>query len=80
MKISNMNPGVLIISSILTVIGTGALIGFFFRKSKNGERMHESRKLEKELLKKLKHQGKHLKSKVKDRIDSSRTALEDLSN
>lgn len=80
MKISNINPGVLAISSILTAIGTGAVLGFLFQKNRHKISIHEARRLEKGLFKKLKEQGKDLKNKVKGKIDSSKAALEDLSN
>ncbi|WP_113921972.1 hypothetical protein [Cognataquiflexum aquatile] len=76
MKISKSNPTGLIVSSVLMVIGAGAIIGFFTKKS-NQKKASQASKF---FMKKLKEEGKSLKNKAKDRLESSRKVLDNVSN
>ncbi|MCR9015852.1 hypothetical protein [Aquiflexum gelatinilyticum] len=80
MKISDSNPTGLIVSSVLMVIGAGAIIGFFFKKNRNNISKKKVKQTGEYLAKKLKKEGRILKDKVKSRIDASKTALEEVSN
>lgn len=76
MKISNSNPTGLIVSSVLMVIGAGTIIGFFAKKS-NQKKASQASKF---FMKKLKEEGKSLKNKAKDRLESSRKVLDNMPN
>lgn len=76
MKLSNSNPTGIIVSSILMVIGAGAIIGFFSKKSNQKKASQASNYL----IKKMKEEGKMLKNKAKNRIESSREAMENVSH
>jgi hypothetical protein len=76
MKISNSNPTGLIVSSVLMVIGAGAIIGFFAKKS-NQKKASQASKF---FMKKLKEEGKSLKNKAKDKLGSSRKVLDNMPN
>lgn len=80
MKISDSNPTGLIVSSVLMVIGAGAIIGFFFQKNRNNISKKKVKQTGEYLAKKLKKEGRILKDKVKSRMDASKTALEEVSN
>jgi hypothetical protein len=80
MKISDSNPTGLIVSSILMVIGAGAIIGFFFQKNRNNISKNKVKKTGEYLAKKLKKEGRILKDKVKSRMNASKTALEEAPN
>ena len=76
MKYSNSNPTGWIFSSVLMVIGAGAIINYFAKKT-NQKKVNEAGKY---LFKKLKEEGRTLKNKAKNKIDSSKLVLEDISN
>lgn len=75
MKLSNSNPTGIIVSSILMVIGAGAIIGFFSKKSNQKKASQAS----KYLIKKMKEEGKTLKNKAKNRLESSKEVLDGVS-
>lgn len=76
MKLSNSNPTGLIVSSILMVIGAGAIIGFFSKK-RNQKKASQASKF---FMKKLKEEGKSLKNQAKDKLGSSRKVLDNMPN
>ena len=76
MKYSNSNPTGWIFSSVLMVIGAGTIISYFAKKT-NQKKVNEAGKY---LFKKLKEEGRTLKNKAKNKIDSSKLVLEDMSN
>lgn len=80
MKISDSNPTGLIVSSVLMVIGAGAIIGFFFKKNKNSISKKKVKQTGEYIAKKLKKEGRILKDKVKGRMNDSKAALEEVSN
>ncbi|MCH6201815.1 hypothetical protein MMU07_19705 [Aquiflexum sp. LQ15W] len=80
MKISDSNPTGLVVSSLLMVIGAGAIIGFFFQKNRNNISKKKVKQTGEYLAKKLKKEGRILKDKVKSRLNASKTALEEVSN
>jgi len=80
MKISDSNPTRWVVSSLLMVVGVGAIIGFFFQKNKTSISKKKVKQTGEYLAKKLKKEGMILKDKVKSRLNASKTALEEASN
>jgi folate-dependent tRNA-U54 methylase TrmFO/GidA len=75
MKFSNSNQSRSIVGSLLIVIGAGAIINFFSKKS-NQEKASQAIN---RFMDMLKDEGNSLKDKAKDKRDASRRALEDVS-
>jgi folate-dependent tRNA-U54 methylase TrmFO/GidA len=76
MKFSNSNQSRSIVGSVLMIIGAGAIISFFSKKS-NQEKATQAIN---DFLNMLKEEGNSLKDKAKDKRDASKRALEDFSN
>jgi hypothetical protein len=76
MKISKSNSIGLIISSILTAITGGAILGYLLQKDKSEILKNKAGKAARKLEKK----GKTFKNKAKRNLESVKPNLQDLSN
>jgi hypothetical protein len=80
MKISNSNPTGIIVSSILMIIGAGAILGFFFNKKNGIITKKEAKQTGKYIAQQFNNKGKKLKNKVKDQVDASKSVLKEVTN